>query len=209
MNKVIGLKAKYVGIFYILKILHLTMKMFGLFPFKVKHSKKGFKLKICYWGAILTVFHVLTYTCGYILVIIRENQSTDKAASVIIQNLQTNFALFHEGLTVIIIFASIVITKNIQNNMLKLLNRIECILRKESLQLGILHIYLISCLVSLHIIGIFVTGLITLIVHPYAYSFMFTIVRVTPHLYIFIKVAEFVLYLLLLNLGFNALNDVV
>lgn len=189
------------------------MKLFGLFPFKVKYSKKRFNLVYCCWGAVLTVFHVLTYAWGFIIAVKRQNQSAAITVlydySTTIKNLQTNFSLIQEGSTVFIILGSIIITNKIQRNMLKLLNRIECILEKKSLHLEVLHVYLISFLMFLNLFGVFIAGLITLIFHPYPYSFLYTIVRITPHIYIFIKVSQFVLYFLLLNLGFTALNNVV
>lgn len=203
-----------ITVFSIFKILHFIMKLFGFFPFKIKHTKTGPKCVICVWGLILTTIHFLTYTSNYILVLI-EMQSNKhivhtSAMQTIVDRFGSTIAFYIEGLSIFTLFASIVITKKAQQNILKLFYQSEYLLFEKSFNFDLLQMFLYSLILLLNFIfGATVTVMVYMVyqaVSPTAIIYL--MIRILPHFYILIKTSQFIFYILMLNFGFSSLNSV-
>lgn len=204
-----------ITVFTIFKILHFIMKIFGLFPFKIKHAKTGPKCVFCVWGLISTTVHFLTYTCNYILVFIEMHSNRNIIVQTEMQTIVDKFGssieFYVEGLSIFTLFASIVITKKAQRKILKLFYQSEYILFEKCFNFDLLQIFLYSFILLLNlIIGATVTVMVYMFYQAVSPSaIIYLMVRILPHFYILIKTAQFVFYILMLNFGFISLNSVV
>lgn len=214
MFKIIAMKkAKKLSVFTIFKILHFIMKLFGLFPFKIKHTETGPKCVNCICGLILTTMHFFTYFCSYISVLVElySNPHIMKSKMTsIVDRFGSTINLYIEGISIIILFASILIKNKAQKNILRLFYQTEAMLINKSFNCKFLQIFLYSFVLSLNFILGFIVS-VTLYGFYQAVSstdIIYLMVRILPHFYILIKTSQFVFYILMLNFGFDSLNSI-
>lgn len=205
---------KPISVFTIFKILHFTMKLFGFFPFKIKHTESGPKCVTCIWGLILTTIHFFTYFCSYIFVLVELdfNPRIMKAEmSTIVDRFGNKIALYIEGISIIILFASIVITIKAQKNILKLFYQTETMLIEKPLKCEFLQIFFYSFILSLNLILGFIVSVLVYLFYQAGSStaILYLMIRILPHFYILIKTSQFIFYILMLNFGFNSLYSAV
>lgn len=206
--KIIQELIKPIKVFTILKILHLIMKLFGFFPFKIKLTNTGPKCVICVWGLILTIIHFLTYFCGYFMVLVKLHSKQHIIKSPISSSIGDmfgmKFALYIEGITIAILFANIVITKKAQKNILKLFYKSDVLLIMKWFKL---QIFLYSFILLLNLLIGFMVSVTVYVSYKAASTdaIIYLMVRILPHFYVLIKISQFVIYISILNFGFNSL----
>lgn len=209
-------------VFTVFKIINFILKIFGLYPFKIERTKNDTKTVICLSGVILTTVHIITYFYGYLKVhnifcskIGHSSEIYKTNIFTIIDIFGAHLLLVLEGVTVFSLFLNVPVTMKAQRSMTSLFNQAEIKLKDEGLYyhfccgLDLLKLFAFSFLLFLNLLGSFWVSVIILFdAFNESANVYFAFARILPHLYIYLKTTQFVLYTLMFHLMFNALNNV-
>lgn len=207
---------KPTSVLSVFKILHFMMKLFGLFPFKLKKSKNGPKLAICVWGVILTTVQFIGYFYCYFEVLDKKMHSRGLNAKMftsIVDKFGSELLLLFEGLTIFSIFSSVLLTFKPQNKIFSLFCEAETRFKDKefnssnSFELELLELFGFSFLLFLNLFVTFYVAIRFYVEVTYkSGELIYLLVKVLPSIYIQLKSSQYVLYILMLHLGFNGLN---
>lgn len=195
---------------HIFKKFHLIMKLFGLFPFKLKPTKNGLKPVICFWGLILTIVHFITYYYCFFLVMTKRMHGTGLNVSMyisIVDKFGTQVLLYIDGLTILCIFLSIFLTSKAQSKIFSLFCQAEYRFRDKEFNFG-LELFGFTFILFLNLSVICLCSVKFFIeISKFGGDLVYLFARLLPHFYIQLKASQYVLYVIMLQLGFNELNN--
>lgn len=198
-------------VFSVFKMLHLIMKLFGLYPFKIEQTRKGPKPVICIWGLILTTAHFANYFFCYIESLkmkLHSNNSVGKSLfNTFVDTFGVKVLLSMEALTVFGLFLNILITFKDQRNMISLFYETEIKLKNFCFDLKLFKIILFSFFLLINFLSSFFVAFEFFAKISITYEeLIYFVARMLPVFYIQLKTSQCCLYVLTLYLNFEGLN---
>lgn len=207
-------------VFSVFKILHFVMRLFGLYPFKIEHTKNGPNLVICTWGVILTILHFSTYCFCYFKAInskIPNSKINTTLYTSIVDKFGVNLLLILDGIIVFVFFLNIVITikYKVQKNMFSLFYESEKRLKDKEFQkhlcfdIEILKIIFFLIFICLNLIGTVFVALQYFLAMNKSNpdEVFFFVAKLLPQYYTILKSSQYILYILMIHFSFNRLNN--
>lgn len=199
----------------VFKVLHFIMKLFGLFPFKLKPTRNGPKPVFCVWGLIFTTIHFIIYYYCFFVVMDEKIHISGLNASMyktIVDKFGTQVLLVMDGITIFCIFSSVFLNFKAQINIFSICCQAENRLRDKEFNLcfdiELLKLFGFSFILLLNLLNTFLCSVKFFIeIFNFKGKLTYLLVRILPHFYIQLKTSQFVLYVLMLHLGFNGLNN--